>query len=107
MSACTIFNIAVSYAIHDLLSCTDSNSNHDVLVPSLTASLLVFSVFTFITGLLLGTLLIKYIVRSSVKNKSAPTTPTPLYEEVVPQLPSSGQFFVKVVDNEAYGPIIS
>ena len=43
---------------------TESESDVDVRLISITASLLVFSVLTFTTGFLLGSLLIKHAMKS-------------------------------------------
>ena len=61
----------------------------------------------FITGLLLGLLLMKRCIPKSPKKNDVKPAPgsVPLYEEILP--PSSavliGQEFVKTTNNEAYG----
>ena len=54
----------------------------DVHITSLTVSLLVFSILTFLTGFLLGTLLVKIIMK---KDKVVPVPvpgSVPLHEEI-------------------------
>ena len=83
--------------------------NRDIIIPAVTVSLLVFSILMFITGLLFGTLLIKYILKSPKKNDEVLIPPAPgsvpLYEEI--QLPTvlTAQDVMQVKDNEAYGHI--
>ena len=75
-------------------------------------SLLVFAILTFITGFLLGALLVKYTMKSPKKDEVVASVPVPgsvtLYEEVT-QPPSSsaltGQEAMKIEANEAYGCI--
>ena len=94
--------------IHDeikfLLSDTDV-SGARVLIPSLTVTLLVFSVVTFLTGLLLGCVLLRYNIKRKTST-AATATPPPVYEEILARsIPSGAQGHVNIINNEAYGPI--
>lgn len=79
------------------------------ILTSVTVSLLVFAILMFLTGFLLGALLMKYIMKSSKKDKvvSVPVLGSvPLYEEITrPPSSSAGQEVMKIEDNEAYGCI--
>ena len=85
-----------------ILSHTDV-SDAGVLIPSLTVALLVFSIITFLSGLLLGYMLLRY----SIKQKtSASATATPVYEEILATSTNTGgQGHVNIINNEAYGRI--
>ena len=82
---------------------------HIHILTSVTVSLLVFAILMFLTGFLLGALLMKYIMKSSKKDKvvSIPVPGSvPLYEEITrPPSRSAGQEVLKIEDNEAYGCI--
>ena len=84
---------------------TESESDVDMRLISITASLLVFAVLTFITGFLLGSLLVKHIMKSPKQG----TVPGPhaLYEEITrpPSNTLSSGEVMKIEDNEAYGCI--
>ncbi|MCG8626113.1 MAG: hypothetical protein MJE68_29460, partial [Proteobacteria bacterium] len=89
---------------------TESESDVDVRLISITASLLVFSVLMFITGFLMGSLLIKHVMKSS-KQEAMPGPghgSVSLYEEIT-QPPSNSALsngeVIKIEDNEAYGCI--
>ena len=81
--------------------------------PTLTVSLLLFSMLTFIAGLLLGILCVKYFRKASPTNKAVSTTtraavtskPIPEYEEVLPASHDHNRegLGMKIVKNEAYG----
>ena len=78
--------------------------NTDALIPSLTVSLLTFSILMFITGLLLGTLLLKTPNKNDEVPAPAPGTAVPLYEEIQPPLAvRTSEEFVNTIANEAYG----
>ena len=72
-------------------------------------SLLVFAIITFVIGFLLGAFLVKYIMKSSKKDKvvSVPVpSSVPLYEEITrPTSSSASQEAMKIEENEAYGCI--
>ena len=62
-----------------------TESDFDVRITSITVSLLVFAILTFVIGFLLGALLVKYIMKSSKEDKvmSVPVPGSvPLYEEI-------------------------
>jgi uncharacterized protein YneF (UPF0154 family) len=77
-----------------------TESDVDVRMISIIASLLVFAVLTFITGFLLGSLLVKHIMKSP---KQDTVLEPPLYEEITRQ-PSSSALtsgeVVKIEDND-------
>ena len=73
-------------------------------------SLLLFAILMFAAGFLLGALLVKYIMKSSRKDKavSVPVPGSmPLYEEIAQPTSSTigDQEIMKIEDNEAYGCI--
>ena len=81
------------------------NSNSDILLPTLTVSLLVFAVLMFIIGLLSGILLMnskQYISKNDTE--PVPGSVVPLYEEIQPPSAAGliGQEFIKTKTNEAY-----
>ena len=87
-------------------------TDFDIRITSITASLLAFAILTFVTGFFLGALLVKYIMKSSKKDKVVASVPVPgsvtLYEEITQPSSSSaltGQEVMKIEDNEAYGCI--
>ena len=90
-----------------------TESDVDVNIASITASLLAFAVLTFVTGFLLGSLLVKHIVKSSKQDKvvSASTLGSvPLYDEITrppssSALTNQGVNIMKIETNEAYGCI--
>jgi phosphate/sulfate permease len=88
-----------------------TESDIDVRISSITASLLVFAVLTFVIGCLLGFLLAKHIMKSPKQDKvvSVPMPGSvPLYEEISRPPSSSAltnQGVMKIEDNEAYGCI--
>ena len=100
-----LYYIACSYEIPFLLHDTEA-SNSGILLPSVLVSLLVFALLMFVTGLLLGLLLMKQCILKSLKNDVKPASGSvPLYKELQP--PSAarpiGQEFIKTTSNEAYG----
>lgn len=90
-----------------------TESDIDVRIASITASLLVFAVLTFVTGFLLGSLLVKHVMKSSNQDKvvSAPTPGSvPPYDEITrppssAALTNQGVDIMKIKTNEAYGLI--
>ena len=94
-----------------LFPITESDFDVHVHITSITVSLLVFAILTFVIGFLLGALLVKYIMKSSRKDKvvSVPMPGSmPLYEEIIRPPSSSAltsQEAMKIEDNEAYGCI--
>ena len=78
------------------------------LIPSLVTSLLAFSVITFIIGIILGIVCIKYIMKKSHCQPTdlTPTAPVPMYEEV-PLASGQNNIILEIVRNEAYGQIIN
>ena len=80
-------------------------SKLDVLIPSLTVSLLVFALLMFLFGILFGFLLIKCIPKPPKENMEQIPGSVPLYEDI--KLPSvlMDQDFMKFKDNEAYSHI--
>ena len=100
-----LYNIVCSYEIPFLLHDTEV-SNSGILLPSVLVSLLVFALLTFVTGLLLGLLLMKRCITKSPKNDVKPASGSvPLYEELQPPPAARpiGQEFIKITSNEAYG----
>ena len=89
---------------------TDSESDVEVRLISITASLLVFALLTFITGYLLGSLLIKHAMKSPKQDtvRGPGHGSVPLYEEII-RPPSNSAFsngqVMKIEVNEAYGCI--
>ena len=82
------------------------------LLPTVTASLLLFSFFMLFFGLLLGIICVKCFDKTPPTNKTVSTTatmptneagPTPVYEEIPLSAESTlDQDGVKIVKNEAY-----
>ena len=92
-----------------------TESDIDVRIASITASLLAFAVLTFVTGFLFGSLLVKYVMKSSKQDEvvAAPTPglgSVPLYDEITrppsrATLTNQGVNIMKIESNEAYGCI--
>ena len=93
-----------------------SRVDSGILIPSLSVSLWVFSVFMFFVGFLLGILITKRYMntRSSEKKQwvtaaTQTTEPCPNYEEISPATnatQSAGDVDdIDIVDNQAYAPI--
>ena len=85
-----------------------TESDVDVRIASITA---LFAVLTFVTGVLLGSLVVKHIMKSPKQDKvvSAPMPGSvPLYDEITRPPSSSAltnQGIMKIEVNEAYGCI--
>ena len=78
-------------------------SDAGVLIPSLTVTLLVFSIVTFLSGVLLGYALLRYNIKWKT---SVSATATPVYEEILATSTNTGgQGHVNIINNEGYGPI--
>ena len=80
----------------------------DVRIASITTSLLVFAILTFLLGALLMKCILKSPKKDNVVLTTVPGSVSALYEEI--QLPLSsghmgGQEVMKIKDNEAYGCI--
>ena len=94
----------------NFLLATEYESDVDVRLISIIASLLVFAVLAFVTGFLLGSLLIKHVMKLS-KQDTVPGPghgSVPLYEEIT-RPPSNSALsngkVMKIEDNEGYGCI--
>ena len=93
--------------IYPLRLHTDTSDTGSTLLFSLTSSLVVFSIVTFLTGLLLGCVFLRYTTKPKISDMDAPAPP--VYEEITPAAVLSQhaiQDYVKVVNNEAYGSML-
>ena len=78
-------------------------SDDRVLIVSLPVTLLAFSIVTFLTGLLLGYVLLRYSIKRNT-SAAATATPSPVYEEIMTTAGRQGHVN-NIVNNEAYRPI--
>ena len=69
-----------------ITSVFESKENPGILIPSLSVSLLVYSVLTFFIGCLVGILFTKWCLHPPGKKELSTTPPAPMYEEISPPL---------------------